>query len=312
MGVKWRHLLHLACDQQFINENCYGSMPGKECLDPVFVKELEYEIARLTRRAVIMNDDDSKANYDRIHAFVANVVGQSKGLNKKVCIVHGRTLKEAKFHVQTKMGISKQHIQHGRFYPLLGTGQGSTTSPPMWLFICSALFDVYCQKAKGAFYASPDRYVECTLHILGFVDDTCRRTNATTSNPSTALTTSPPPNIVWLLTEACKDTQLWHDILEACNQKLESSKCKYHAIHFNFDEEGAPTMALDEASPHPIVVTDGEGYQLEMKHQPSNVEIKYLGCFKAPNSNRRQLQAIMAKCDDFASIANTSSLTTKA
>jgi len=119
MGVKWRHLLHLACDQKFINENCYGSMPGKECIDPVFVKELEYEIARLTRVAVIMNDDDSKANYDRIHAFIANVVGCSKGLDKKVCIVHGRTLKEAKFHVQTKMGISKRHIQHGRLYPLL-------------------------------------------------------------------------------------------------------------------------------------------------------------------------------------------------
>jgi len=145
-----------------------------------------------------------------------------------------------------------------------------------------------------------DRYVECTLHILGFVDDTCRQTNATTSNPSTALTTLPPPNIVWLLTEACKDAQLWHDILEACNQKLESSKCKCHAIHFNFDEEGAPTIALDEASPHPRVVTDGEGCQLEMKHQPSNVEIKHPGCFKAPDSNRRQLQAITAKCDDFA------------
>jgi len=75
---------------------------------------------------------------------------------------------------------------------------------------------------------------------------------------------------VWLLTEACKDAQLWHDILEACNQKLESSKCKCHAIHFNFDEEGAPTMALGEVSPYHIVVTDGEGHQLEMKHQPSN------------------------------------------
>jgi len=35
----------------------------------------------------------------------------------------------------------------------------------MWLFICSALFDVYCQRVKGAFYAPPDRFVECTLHI---------------------------------------------------------------------------------------------------------------------------------------------------
>jgi len=174
MGVKWRHLLHLACDREFINENCYGSMPGKECLDPVFVKELEYEVARLIRMAVFMNDDDSKANYDWIHVFIANVVGRYKDLHKKVCIMpwHDRTLKEAKYHVQTKLDISKRHIKHGRFYPLLGTGQGSTTSPPMWLFICSALFDVYCQQAKGGFYASPDRYVECTLHILRFVDNT--------------------------------------------------------------------------------------------------------------------------------------------
>jgi len=171
MGVKWRHLLHLACDQKFINENCYGSMPGKECLDPVFVKELEYEIARLTCRAVIMNDDNSKANYNRIHAFVANVVGHSKGLNKKVCIVHGRTLKEAKCHVQTKMGISKQHIQHGRFYPLLGTGQCSTTSPPMWWFTCSALFATACvinkaQDVKGALHISVRRRVEGPIGSL--------------------------------------------------------------------------------------------------------------------------------------------------
>jgi len=111
--------------------------------------------------------------------------------------------------------------------------------------------------------------------------------------------------VATVVTDACKDAQLWHNILEACNQKLESSKCKFHAVH----EEGAPTVALDEASPHPTVVTDWEGHQLEMKHQPSNVEIKCLGCFKAPDSNRRQLQAITAKCDDFACIANTSSLT---
>ena len=178
MGVKWRTLLHHACDNKLINPHCFGSMPGKECLDPVFVKELEYEIIRLMRLAGILNDDDSASNYDRIHSFLANVVGQSKGLDRKVCIVHGRTLKEAKYHVKTQMGVSARFIKHGRFYPMLGTGQGSTTSPPMWLFICSALFDVYCEQAKGAFYASPDKHVDCALHILGFVDDTCRRTNA--------------------------------------------------------------------------------------------------------------------------------------
>jgi len=190
MGVKWCHLLCLACDQKFVNENCYGSMPGKECLDPVFVKDLECEIACLTHLTVIMNNDDCKVNYNRIHTFIANIVNPSKGLNKKVCIVHGRTRKEAKCHVQTKPDISKRHIQHGQFYRLLGSGQGSTTSPPMWLFICSTLFDVYCQRVKGAFYASPDRHVDCTLHILGLVDDTCPRTSAFIKSPPAP---SPPP-----------------------------------------------------------------------------------------------------------------------
>jgi len=44
--------------------------------------------------------------------------------------------------------------------------------------------------------------------------------------------------------------------------------CPAVARHpFNFDEEGALTMALDEVSHHPTVVTDGEGHQLEMKQE---------------------------------------------
>jgi hypothetical protein len=109
--------------------------------------------------------------------------------------------------------------------------------------------------------------------------------------------------------EACKDAQLWHDILEACNQKLESSKCKYHAIHFSFDEDGAPAMVKDTQSPYPIVVQAQDGTQVQMQHQPSDEEIKYLGCYKSPMSNQKQLQAITAKCDDYARIAQTSTLT---
>jgi hypothetical protein len=41
LSVKWRHLLHLACDNQFLNESQYGSRPGKEAMDAVFVRELE-------------------------------------------------------------------------------------------------------------------------------------------------------------------------------------------------------------------------------------------------------------------------------
>ena len=43
LGVKWRQALHHAVQHGFINDGCYGSQPGKEAKDALFIRELEYE-----------------------------------------------------------------------------------------------------------------------------------------------------------------------------------------------------------------------------------------------------------------------------
>ena len=64
LGVKWRQVLHHAVAQDLINKGCYGSQPGKEATDALLIRELEYEMNRLTRKASLHFDNDVTSCYD--------------------------------------------------------------------------------------------------------------------------------------------------------------------------------------------------------------------------------------------------------
>ena len=299
--VKWRQLLHHACDHHLIDPNCYGSLPGKSALDAVLTKELEWEIHRLTRKALIQFDNDAASCYDRIPCFLANVASRKYGMSRHVCIVQGRTLKEAKYHLKTKLGISEEYVTHSFLAPWFGTGQGSGNSPMYWLVISSTLFDVYTDKAQGVLYSDPIGDLTIKLHILGFVDDTNNRTGNFLCHPQPPMST--------LIAEASKDSQLWHDLLAASNQALELSKCKYHAIHFKFQSSGEPFMVEEAQPPAPLQINNSAGQPVTIKHISSSTANRYLGCYNAPRSNSTQAKILKDKCDDFARVINCSSLT---
>ena len=61
LAVKWRQLLRSACANGFVNENQFGSVSGKEALDAVFLRELEYEMTRMTRKPLVHFDNDATA-----------------------------------------------------------------------------------------------------------------------------------------------------------------------------------------------------------------------------------------------------------
>ena len=307
--VKWRKLLHHVCDQQLVNPACYGTMPGHSSLDPVFVRELEYEITRLTRRPLVHFDNDATSCYDRIPCFLANLASRKYGLDKKVCIVQAKTLKQAKYYLRTKLGISAEYAEHTQECPWFGTGQGSGNSPFYWLLISSTLYDLYCSKTTGgATYATPDRQLSTTIHLLGFVDDVNNRTTLHPSVDSSSL----QDVLHQLIEQASKDSQLWHDILLASNQELELTKCKYHVIYHSFhDSTGAPTIVDEAQPPASLNVRDKQNQPVAIQHVRSSEAIKYLGCYKSPTNQRQQLQALRRKCDDYARVINCSKLSRK-
>ena len=106
-------------------------------------------------------------------------------MHRKICVVQGKTLEEAKYHLKTKYGISKEYNQHCEVHPLFGTGQGSGNSPAYWLFISSTLFDMYDSKAHGSIYEIKDRNTQVMVNAIGFVNNVRMSINAFENNQIT-------------------------------------------------------------------------------------------------------------------------------
>lgn len=264
---------------------------------------MEYEIVRLTRHPLVHFDNDATSCYDRIPCFLANVVSRKYGQSAKVCMVQGGTLQKAKYYLKTKFGISEEYVQHTQESPWFGTGQGSGNSPMYWLLISSTLYDIFTKEVtRGATYESPDHKIQIKLTQLGFVDDVNNRTNLQWNDQATI------PN---LLQMASQDSQLWYDIMEAANQSLELTKCKYHVMEFTFKPSGKPIMVTHENPEDQLVVQDKHQNRVTIQHTPNNKAIKYLGCWKAPQGQTQQKEELMRKCNGYARTINCSTLTRK-
>ena len=83
LRVKWREALHHASSKGYLNKGCYGSQPGKEATDALFIHEMEYKIGRLTWKATLHFDNDATSCYDRIPCFLANLASCKYGMHRK-------------------------------------------------------------------------------------------------------------------------------------------------------------------------------------------------------------------------------------
>ena len=79
-------------------------------------------------------------------------------------------LQDAVYRIKTNMGISEGFYQNCEYFPVFGTGQGSKSSPPIWNFYSSVLFDSFDRQAHGALYY-PVSGPPLQIYMTGFVDD---------------------------------------------------------------------------------------------------------------------------------------------
>ena len=66
LGVKWRNIIHHSLQHETINQSQYGGLPGRDSLVPVFIEEMQNEIARASRKPYIKQDFDATSCYARI------------------------------------------------------------------------------------------------------------------------------------------------------------------------------------------------------------------------------------------------------
>ena len=279
LGNKWRELCQQATKQRTINPHAYGSSPGHTAQEPVFMEEMKHEICRMSLKPLVQNDNDASSCYDRIIMNAAGICSRQHGMHRNICIVNGRTLKEAKYHLKTQLGVSEEFYQHCEFYPIYGSGQGSGNSPVIWLVISSVLYDCYEERAHGALFETVDRTVSIRLYMVGFVDDANGQTNDF-ANPI-----QPSPE---KLNEMSRhDVQLWNDLLWRMGGLLELPKCSYHHIRYQFAFNGNPVLMGGKVGPPIMLQSTPDSDPAELKCLSGYSSHRTLGYHKAPAGNQR-------------------------
>ena len=108
-----------------------GFRKGKQCIDIVILKQLIYEICRLTKTNMATFDNDAKACFDRIVMCYALHRCQQLGMPTEPCTMLGKYLDNAQYHIKTKLGVSEDAFTSTEEKPLHGPGQGSAAGPSL-------------------------------------------------------------------------------------------------------------------------------------------------------------------------------------
>ena len=99
------------------------------------------------------------------------IVSRKFGVPAEVTQMNATTLERATYLVWAELGLSPTGNNHSEDEPIYGTGQGSSNSPAIWLFVSSALLDAYEEWAKSAKYSTPTEDCSVDVNMVGFVDD---------------------------------------------------------------------------------------------------------------------------------------------
>jgi hypothetical protein len=177
LAVKWRSLIRLATDQELLNPGQFGAVPGRDAVMPTLIEEFQYEIVRASKRPLVHIDYDATACYDRIIMSLASLSSRSYGQHRNLVLINASMLKSARYLLKTMLGMSSPAYQNSDVFPIYGSGQGSGNSPGLWCCISSTLFDIYAEKAHGAYFQTPCGTITTKVYMIGFVDDTSGSTN---------------------------------------------------------------------------------------------------------------------------------------
>ena len=297
LGVKWRAAMHKAEDCDALNDGQYGSRPHRNATEPVFIEELQCEIARATRKQLILTNYDATACYDRIIPNLAMVTSQKFGVAASVTHSNARTLQLAEYKVRTELGLAKQSYSHSDTSPIYGTGQGSANSPAIWCFLSSTLFDCYDTQAAKASYRDSNGQGQVELGLIGFVDDCNGQTNQQASDGA-------PHRLPTLLAQTQHNAQKWTDLLNASGGALELSKCSCHILQWQFSMQGAPILAPSIPKDHAIIKV----WDSYLKQEQSMTILsayqahKTLGHYKDPAGTQvEQFRQLQKKSNDVTS-----------
>jgi hypothetical protein len=277
LAIKWRLLIQSANKKGILNVGQFGPIPGKNAITPTVIEELQYEISRASKRPLVHMDYDATACYDRIILSLGSLIARGYGQHRNITFINAKTLEEAKYVLKTQLGVSESFYRHSTFLPIYGSGQGAGNSPGLWCCISSVLFDLYEEKAHGAFFQSPDGTVSVRVYMIGFVDDTSGSINDFMLPKSASLN--------HYVNKATEDAQRWNDILALSGGALEDTKCSYHFLFYEFTISGLAVLKGGTFDPTITINFNDSPHPVPLRHLSAYTAHKTLGVRKPPSGD---------------------------
>lgn len=208
---------------------------------------------------------------------LTSIVSQKYGMDSRICAVQAKTLEEARYHMKTQNGMADKSYTHNSEFPIYGTGQGSGSSPVLWITISSWLFDAHEKQSKGVSLETPDKKTKIPYSMIGFVDDSSSQVNNFSNTNQN--------NREHSIKETEGDFQRWMDMLRFTGGALNFNKCSYHITHYTFSATGRLYLQC-HASINPINIQENNIKQ-EIQQLSPHTEAKTLGVMKCPSGNNK-------------------------
>jgi hypothetical protein len=90
------------------------------------------------------------------------------------------------------------------------------------------------------------------------------------------------------------DAQLWHDIFWATGSALETSKCSFQSMRFDFSNSSSPFLRHGKHGP-PIIIQDAKGDDIMIQQLPVTQAYKILGTYQAAVQEQNQQHSVLKR-----------------
>ena len=249
-------------------------------------EELINDYAVLTRTNLCTVHSDLASCYDRIILPVSSLIARSYGIHRNAVYIQSTNIQNSTYRLKLGYDITDSFYKHQEDWGIYGSGQGSASSPAVWAFISSKLFQSHDQKAHGMNLVLSSGEVIGNVAITGFVDDTVTYTSGETPES--------------MLAKATEDVQLWNNLLFASGGRLELKKTCCHITRFQFHPDGTPYHHHEKHQP--MQIQDHHGNYVAITENSIYQPTKSLGHWKAPAGKRTvQYEEILNKAIKIAS-----------
>ena len=171
-----------------------------------------------------------------------------------------------KYAIKHAYGVSEDEYQGTIFEPLFGTGQGSGSSPAIWLGLVVILLNAIDrmsaeEKITGFEFGDPWNEIAAAWHVGAFVDDTNQGVTDAKGTQSQA-------ELVETLRQA---EQMWENLLHISGGALNLSKCLWSHQYWEW-HKGRPRLQQMSKDDLLLIMTSGSSPDHNIIRQVDNDE----------------------------------------